>query len=103
MPIDKPTDNPLDQPHLRRLKGLLAELKEESPRGEVLVSATVLDEQLAECIKARLVEHSDIAKLTDSFNAPFGTFASRILGAFALGCISEREYRDLEAIRRVRN
>lgn len=96
-------ESPLDAPHLRRFKELLEELKHESARGEVLVSATVLDEQLAECITARLVDHSDVAKLTRGFNAPLGTFASRILGALALGCISEREYRDLQVIRAIRN
>ena len=97
-PID-----PLEAPHLRRFKTLLEELKGESARGEVLVSATVLDEQLAECVSARLVENPDVTKLTKGFNAPFGTFASRIVGALALGCVSEREYRDLQTIRGIRN
>lgn len=95
--------NPLDQPHLSRLRDLLAETADESPRGEVMVSATVLDEQLADCIRARLLEHPDVGKLIDGFSAPFGTFATRILGAFALGCISERENDDLETIRSIRN
>lgn len=103
MTDDPDRANPLDQPHLKRVYELLEELKEESPRGEVLVSATVLDEQLADRIKSRLLDHPDVGKLVDGFNAPFGTFATRILGAFALGCISERERGDLETIRRIRN
>jgi len=96
-------ENPLDQPHLQRFKELLKELEDESPRGEVLVSATVLDEQLAECIRSRFIDHPDVAKLVDGFSAPLGTFGSRILAAFAAGCITEREYRELETIRRIRN
>lgn len=95
--------NPLDKPHLKRFNELLVELKKESPRGEVMVSATVLDEQLAECIKSRLIDDPDVAKLLDGFNAPFGSFATRIVGAFALGCISDRERRELDTIRRIRN
>lgn len=95
--------NPLDAPHLQRLKSLLGELKEESERGAVLVSATVLDEQLAECIAARLVDHKDVVKLVSGFNAPLGTFAARIVAAFGLGCISEEEYRDIDTIRQIRN
>jgi DNA-binding MltR family transcriptional regulator len=63
----------------------------------------VLDEQLAECLRSRFIDHPDAAKLVEGFNAPLGTFAARILAAFAVGCISEREYRDLETIRRIRN
>jgi DNA-binding MltR family transcriptional regulator len=96
-------ENPLDQPHLRRFAELLTELESESPRGAVLVSATLLDEQLAECLLSRFIDHPDAAKLVEGFNAPLGTFAARILAAFAAGCISDREYRDLEAIRRIRN
>jgi DNA-binding MltR family transcriptional regulator len=62
-----------------------------------------LDEHLLECIEARLVKHPSVAKLTTGFNAPFGTFSSRIVGALALGLISADEYHDLEIIRGIRN
>lgn len=102
--MSAPSDaDPLDAPHLWRLKCLLGELKEESERGTVLVSATVLDEQLAECIVARLVDHKDVVKLVNGFNAPLGTFAARTAAAFGLGCISEKEYRDIDTIRQIRN
>lgn len=95
--------NPLDQPHLTRFKALLAEMNKESSRGMVLVSSALLDEHLAECIRARIVDSRDVDRLTDSFNAPLGTFSARILAAYALGILSEDEFHDLEIVRKVRN
>lgn len=89
--------------HLQDFRRLLAEFAKESPRGRVMICAAVLDDQLGKVIQARLIDHPDAAKLIDGFNAPLGTFASRILCAFALGTISEPEYRDLEQIRKIRN
>jgi mannitol operon repressor len=45
----------------------------------------------------------DTTRLLEGFNAPLGTFASRILSAFALGLLSEEEYRECENIRKIRN
>jgi hypothetical protein len=100
--LNKPP-NPLDQPHLHAFRALLDQLPDESPRGRVLISATTLDDLLQQILEARLVGHADVAKLTSGFNAPFGTFSARILGALALGTISEREYRELQTIRKIRN
>ena len=69
----------------------------------VLVSSALLDEHLAECIKARIVDSRDVDKLIDGFNAPFGTFSARIAGAYALGLLSDVEFHDLEIIRKIRN
>lgn len=98
-----PTGNPLEHPHLAPFKELLDEFNKESPRGKALICGAMLDDQLVECIRARLVDHPDVAKLTSGFNAPFGTFSSRIVGALALGLISSDEYHDLEIVRGIRN
>ena len=98
-----PKDNQLNLPHLAAFKSLLQELKTESPRGKVLICGAMLDDQLADCIMSRLVDHPDVSKLTSSFNAPFGTFSSRVIGTLALGIISPDEYHDLEIIRGIRN
>jgi hypothetical protein len=90
-------------PHLREFILFLDSLKQESARGEVLISATMLDDLLAQSIKARLLDHDDATNLLDGFNAPLGTFSARILAAFALGIISEREYKDLDTLRKIRN
>jgi mannitol operon repressor len=90
-------------PHLKEFTRLLDVAREESDRGAVLVHCSMLDELLKRTIEARLIIHSDVAKLTDGFNAPLGTFSSRILSALALGIISTREYDELELLRKIRN
>jgi mannitol operon repressor len=79
------------------------ELGRESDRGAVLVAATRIDELLREAISARLIEHQDTQMLLHGFNAPLGTFSARILAAFALGILSEDEYRKCNTIRKIRN
>jgi DNA-binding MltR family transcriptional regulator len=63
----------------------------------------MLDELLKRSIEAYLIAHKEVRALTDGFNAPIGTLATRTLMAFALGLISEREYQELILIRKVRN
>jgi mannitol operon repressor len=89
--------------YLKGFVGLLDVAADESDRGTVLVYATMLDEQLKKAIDAFLVDHSAITRLTEGFNAPIGTFSTRTLLAFGLGLISEREYNELEMIRKIRN
>ena len=101
--LRKMHQNPLDEPHLRRFRTLLAAMKEESPRGMVLTTSSLIDEHLAECLVARMVDHNAVLKLTKGFNAPFGTFSARIVGALAVGLINDDEHHDLEIIRGIRN
>ena len=98
-----PLPNPMDEPHLRRFKIVLAAFQSESPRGMVLMSSSLLDEHLSECIASRLVDNPAVAKLTTGFNAPLGTFSARIVAALGLGLLSENEFHDLEIIRGIRN
>lgn len=90
-------------PHLKDFHDFLEVLKKESDRGSVLIAATLIDTILLRTIAAFLLEHGDVRKLLVGFNAPLGTFSSKILATFALGLISEDEYRECEIIRRVRN
>lgn len=39
----------------------------------VLISGSFLDEHLADCIKARMIDHPAALKLTSGFDAPLGT------------------------------
>lgn len=87
--------------YLRGFVGLLDVVRDESARGVALVFATMLDEQLKSAIDAFLVDHSVIIKLTEGFNAPIGTLSTRTLLAF--GLVSEREFNEIELIRKIRN
>ena len=91
-------------PHLKEFLPFLDSLNNESERGAVLISASYLEEQLREIIAAFLRE-IDASKriMADGFNAPLGTFAARIAASAALALITDHEYKDLQAIRKIRN
>ncbi|HEX3663223.1 MAG TPA: MltR family transcriptional regulator [Acidobacteriaceae bacterium] len=90
-------------PYLKGFPEFLQTLDAESDRGMVLTSCAMLDDALERAIERKLLAHKAVKQLTDGFNAPLGTFSSRILAAFALGIVSEREYLEMEIHRRVRN
>lgn len=85
--------------HLRYLEVL----SEESNRGAVLVTASMLDDVLTKLLFARLVEGKSSAKLLNGFNAPLGTFSAKVAAARAIGLISEEWRRELDLLRAIRN
>lgn len=75
----------------------------ESDRGCALMAAAYLDERLADLLKAYLVDdRSAVGKMFD-FNGPFGTFSSRIDGAYALGLLPKNVRADIQLVRKIRN
>jgi hypothetical protein len=90
-------------PHLKTFMGFLAEFNKETPRGSALLAASMLDDLLGNILKAFLVPGKAADALVDGFNAPFGTFASKIAGCAALGLISDEERAEIERIRKIRN
>lgn len=81
----------------------LGDFNKETERGAALAAAAMLDELLGRVIEAFLIPNNGNKALLDGFNAPLGTFSARIAAAFALGLISEIEYRECELIRKIRN
>lgn len=79
------------------------EFMRESDRGVALVSAAMIDDLLGRCIRAFLLDRPETERLLNGFNAPLGTLSARTAAAFALGLLHERDYRDCETIRKVRN
>ena len=90
-------------PNLKEFAPFLDDLNRESERGAVLISVSYLERQLKEIVSAFLCEGEASDHLLEGFNAPLGTLAARAAAAAALGLISGREYRELEAIRKIRN
>ncbi len=83
---------------------LRKELREESPRGIVLISAAMIEEALREMLLARLVPNSSSSDvLFDGPMSSFGSFSAKIDGAYRIGLISHQFCRDLHVIRRIRN
>lgn len=82
----------------------LKELQKETPRGAVIISGVVLGELLGKTLENYLTDHKDVKKLLyGGVSAPLGTFSARILMAFGLRLIDEKEYANLQVIRRIRN
>jgi mannitol operon repressor len=82
---------------------LLNELNKETERGAALVVGAVFDDILFGIIKSYLLQNKGTESLLESYNAPFGTFSSKIAACFGLGLITEPEYKELEFIRKIRN
>lgn len=85
---------------VNQLIKLLHELDE---RGLVLSLAAFAEESLGELISTFMRPVDSTKRLLDGFNAPLGTFSSRIQAAYALGLISKEQYCDLEHLRKIRN
>jgi len=90
-------------PHLQGFLDFLNDFNKETDRGAALAAAAMLDELLGQIIEAFLIPNKGSAALLDGFNAPLGSFSARIASSFALGLLSEIEYKECELIRKIRN
>ncbi|WP_312479441.1 MltR family transcriptional regulator [Stutzerimonas nitrititolerans] len=82
---------------------LTKSLRELDDRGLVLSLAAFAEEALGELLKAFLMPSDATAQLIEGFNAPLGTFSSRIKAAYAIGLITKEQFLDLERLRKIRN
>jgi DNA-binding MltR family transcriptional regulator len=83
---------------------LNSELDGTSDRSCVIVAASIIEHQLTECLRGRLVPTGAAQdSFLDGANAPIGTFSARIDLAHRIGMIGQQFARDLHLIRRMRN
>lgn len=90
-------------PHLAEFLPFLDALNGESPRGGVLVAVSYLDNLLHSILRSFMLEGKAQDQILSGFNAPIGTLSAKIALAAALGLISERERRECDLIRKIRN
>ena len=90
-------------PHLKDFLLFLDKLREESPRGMVLISCGFLEEQLRQVLLSFFAENKQHAGLVDGGSAPIGTFSARIATCHALTLINDDERHDLDQLRKIRN
>lgn len=90
-------------PNLERFWPFLQMLRQESERGQVLISTGFIEEQLKDVLLAFMIDNPQCGELVEGGSAPLGTFSARIEACYALGLISEDEHNDLTLIRRIRN
>lgn len=91
------------QKEITQMNIYINNMKSESDRGAVLSIAAALEDRLKEIILLFLRDNKSASKLLDGFNAPIGTFSAKILMAHALGLITDKEFKEFETIRKIRN
>ncbi|EOA7749613.1 MltR family transcriptional regulator [Escherichia coli] len=85
---------------LNKLNGYLDSLDE---RGLILSLAAFSEDALGKMLLTFMLDNKASKELIEGFNAPLGTFSSRIKACFSLGLITEGQYKDLELLRKIRN
>jgi mannitol operon repressor len=81
----------------------LKEFQEETDRGAALVGAALIDTRLERLLCSHLLSTPVAQELVTGGNAPVGPFSSRIKMSYALGLITDLEFKECELIRRIRN
>lgn len=85
-----------------QLKPLLSQMHDLSARGQSVVMVAYLDQELANLLRAFLIDDRKLADALTTGFGPLATFHARIETACALGLISERERHNLNMIRQIR-
>lgn len=96
-------DNLSEQPEVGEFAVFLAQFNRESDRGAALTAAAMLDDRLKDILSAFLANTKTAKELLSGFNAPLGTFSSRISAAHALGLLQDNEFKEITLIRKIRN
>jgi len=88
---------------IKDFSAFLREFQSETDRGAALVGAALIDQKLADTLRAFFVSGKTAGELLDGGTAPVGTLSSRIKACHALGLIDGFELRECDLIRKVRN
>lgn len=95
--------NPHNEPYVDGLNSLFESLHEHDDRSMVLTIAAFAEDTLELLLLAHMREEKQAKELVNGFNAPLGTFSSRVKAAFVLGLMCKDHYETLEIFRRIRN
>lgn len=91
------------EPDFFRKKEIFEYLEKSDPRGRIILGSTIIDELLRRLLERRLVKDENVLKEAFDFNGMLDTFSSRIKMCYLLGEISKELYKELEALRKIRN
>lgn len=89
--------------HLDSLSRFLEYFQGETDRGAALIGAAMIESKLENLLKSTLVDNFSKSELFNGHNSPIGTFSSKIKLSHALGLISDKEAREANLIRKIRN
>ncbi len=85
------------------LSDINEEIKNSNDRGCSILAASIFDDLLGNILKVFLIK--DLKSDNDLFNGfgPLSTFSSKIKISYRLGLISEKEFKQLETFKKIRN
>lgn len=88
---------------IARLSHFLSSFYRESDKGAALAAGAILEDLLGELLRACLAEVPQTTELLEGGHAPLGSLSSRALVCRSLGLLEDLEFREITAIRRIRN
>jgi DNA-binding MltR family transcriptional regulator len=89
----------------KELKAIFEEIDAQTDRGAAIISGAILEEQLTDALRHRLILTASLSNKIFSYeqNGALSDFAQKIDVAFAVGMIKPDVRDDLHNIRRIRN
>lgn len=88
---------------LEKLNRFMTEIRRQDDQAMVLSLATFLEDTLGRLLLAYFRSSKVTKELVEGFNAPLGTFGSRIKAVYAFGLATDEQFKDMEILRKVRN
>ena len=88
---------------LEKLNRFMSEIRKQDDQAMVLSLATFLEDTLGRLLLAYFRSCKATKELVEGFNAPLGTFGSRIKAVYAFGMVTDDQFKDMEILRKVRN
>lgn len=85
------------------LNRLTKTLNDHDDRGLILSLAAFAEDALGRLLEKFMLPVQTSKDLLTGFNAPLGTFSSRIKASYSLGLIDDEQFKDLEYLRKMRN
>lgn len=88
---------------LDKLNRFMNAIRQQDDQAMVLSLGTFLEETLGRLLLAYFRSCKATKDLVEGFNAPLGTFGSRIKAVYAFGLVTDEQFKDMEILRKVRN
>ncbi len=88
---------------LDKLNRFTSLIGKQDDQAMVLSLATFLEDTLGRLLLAYFRSCKATTELVEGFNAPLGTFGSRIKAVYAFGLVTDEQFRDMEILRKIRN
>lgn len=88
---------------LDKLNRFISAIRRQDDQAMVLSLATFLEDTLGRLLIAYFRSCKATKDLVEGFNAPLGTFGSRIKAVYAFGLVTDDQFKDMEVLRRIRN